>query len=286
MSVPQRPPAIRLGRIGYVNVLPVYHPLECGQVPHRFAIQDGPPAELNALMRDGLLDISACSSIEYARRPQRYALVPDLAIASRGPVKSVLLLSRVPIKALDEQPVLVSAQTHTSAALLRLLLRRRFGIRPVSVVGDVAAALASGNPPLAFLAIGDEAMRLRNHPDYPHRLDLGQAWTELTGLPFVFGVWVVSREAARRLGPDMDMAVLALQAAKRLGTSQLRDMAVLAARRTGWDPADAHAYFRGLTYDLGDWELQGLARFYAWLAEAGEIDAPPSLTFYSPCPVK
>lgn len=282
---PETAEPVHVGRISYVNVLPVYHPLESGQLPHNFVFHRDPPAQLNTMMRSGELDLGSCSSIEYARRPGLYALIPNLAIASRGPVKSVLLLSSRPIRELDERPVLVSAQTHTSAALLRLLLRRQFGIRPVSVTGDVSSALTSSRPPVAFLAIGDEAMRLRDHPAYPYRLDLGQAWTELTGLPFVFGVWVVHREAARRLGPAMDAAVQTLQASKRLGASQLHDLAALAASLTGWTRADAHDYFRGLSFDLGDWELKGLARFFQWLAEAGEIEQAPPLVFYNSCPV-
>ena len=113
---------IVLGKIGYLNVLPIYEPLEAGRVPHRFVIRSGPPSTLNELMRRGELDLSACSSIEYARNPADYLLVPDLAIGSRGPVQSVQLLSRVPLARLDGERVLISSHTHTSAALLMLLV--------------------------------------------------------------------------------------------------------------------------------------------------------------------
>ena len=90
------PPVLRMGRIGYLNVLPIYHPLEAGILPHDYELVSGPPALLNTMMACGELHVSSCSCFEYASRPERYQLVEDLSIGSHGPVMSVLLLSRVP----------------------------------------------------------------------------------------------------------------------------------------------------------------------------------------------
>ena len=84
--------ALRMGRIGYLNVLPIYHPLEAGIIPHDFEIISGPPAVLNNMMARGELHISSNSCFEYAMRPERYHLVEDLSIGSHGNVMSVLLL--------------------------------------------------------------------------------------------------------------------------------------------------------------------------------------------------
>ncbi|MDR2161878.1 MAG: menaquinone biosynthesis protein, partial [Desulfovibrio sp.] len=189
----------RLGRIGYLNVLPIYHGLECGAVPHGFELVSGPPAALNALMAKGRLLASSTSSLEYARRPERYFLLPNLAIAGNGPIQSVLLLSRVPLDRLEGRTILASPASHTSVALLRLLLRDFFPLAVYWRTGAAAGALASSQPPDAFLAIGDEALRLRRHPDYPYRLDLGEAWLRWTGLPFVFGLWVADRSRCAAL---------------------------------------------------------------------------------------
>jgi len=187
-------PQPRLGRIGYLNVLPVYHPLEAGIIPHDFEIVTGPPALLNAMMERGELHLSSGSCIEYARRPGRYLLVPDMAIGSNGPVMSVLLLSRIPIEELNGKSICVSGESHTSVALLSLLMARQ-GVNARFENALVSARVRGPDPPVAFLAIGDEALRLRDHPDYPQRLDLGEAWRAWTGLPFVFGLWFVSRDA-------------------------------------------------------------------------------------------
>uniref|UniRef100_UPI003A8E4E12 menaquinone biosynthesis protein n=1 Tax=Desulfovibrio legallii TaxID=571438 RepID=UPI003A8E4E12 len=195
-SRPAQHRVLRMGRIGYLNVLPIYHPLEAGILPHDYELVSGPPALLNTMMARGELHVSSCSCFEYACRPERYFLVEDLSIGSRGPVMSVLLLSRRPVEELQGTEILISGETHTSVALLRLLLRDRYHCDVTYRTGQVTPAVNSPTPPVAFLAIGDEALRLRNHKDYPYRLDLAEAWRDWTGLPFIFGLWVLSRAAA------------------------------------------------------------------------------------------
>jgi chorismate dehydratase len=270
---------VRLGRIGYLNVLPIYHPLESGQVPHGCTFVSGPPSYLNTLMADGKLDISSNSSIEYGRRPGNYLLVPDLAIGSRGPVQSVLLLSRRPLERLDGRTILVSAQTHTSAVLLRLLLQDYVRVAARFATGDASAALAAGERPEAILAIGDEALTLRRHPDYPVVLDLGEAWREWTGLPFIFGVWVVRRAAYKEKPEAVLAACAALLRGKALGREQMERIVAMTAARTPLSVAELKSYYAGLSYDLGAEERQGLTLFYDRLVGAGLLAEAPRLEF-------
>ncbi len=289
-----------LGKIGYLNVLPIYHPLETGKVPADFEIVTGPPAALNERMAAGRLPLSAVSSIEYARRPERYFLVPDIAIGSRGPVQSVLLLSKQPPESLGGAAVLVSSQTHTSAALLRLLLEERYGLRDVRyIVGEASegvktmdAAKSIGamggkrsatdgghDAPAAILAIGDEALALRRHPAYPLQLDLGEAWRVWTGLPFIFGLWAVSREAYAAAPTRLAEACRTLLAAKRHGIARLPALYPLAALASGLSREEIASYFAGLVYDLGPLEQAGLRAFYAALARHGLVESAPELAF-------
>lgn len=269
---------IRLGKIGYLNVLPIYQPIESGRFDGDFDIVSGPPAQLNELMARGELDVSATSSIEYARHPERYWLVPDLAIGSRGPVQSVLLLSRVPVEELQDREILVSSQTHTSAALLTVLFRH-WDIAPRYVTGDATSTLTSGERPQAILAIGDEALNLRYHPDYPVRVDLGEAWRKLTGLPFIFGVWVAQRSDFEDRPEAVRTACKTLQKAKRHGRKTIDDMCRLACENSCLDMDEMRSYFDGLVYELGEEERKGLERFYEELVEAGHISEPPPLYF-------
>ena len=281
--------APRMGRIGYLNVLPIYHALESGLLPHKYELVYAPPAELNTRMAAGDLTASSASCIEYARRSERYLLLPNLAIGSNGPVQSVLLLSRRPIEDLDGQRILVSAETHTSVLLLRMLLAQRYGLKNLSYyVGPPTELAASGKPPEAFLAIGDEALRLRRHPVYPHVLDLGDAWTVWTGLPFIFGVWVADRRTFDRSGSGVDAAFRELAGNPGRLMSDSRDWG-LAHMDLILDVAEQnypnmtrreHAeYFDGLCYSLGEPEQAGMRLFWEKLAEAGEIPSVPAMDF-------
>jgi chorismate dehydratase len=278
-SIPPTRRPLRLGRIGYLNVLPLHYPLEQGILPNDFELVSGPPAELNILMDHGRLDMSGCSCIEYARHPEKYLILPDLAIGSRGPVQSVLLLCRTRPEDLDGKTVLVSAQTHTSAALVDLLLRQHIGVTPSYRTGDATALLKTGKRPEAILCIGDEALNLRRHPDYPGRMDLGEAWRQWTGKPFIFGLWIASREAACARREDIKAGARLLIEAKKWGQAHLDLISAEAAKDSIMDEAEMRSYFDGLVYDLGLEELEGLTLFYERLASAGVIPAVPELAF-------
>ena len=274
----------RMGRIGYLNVLPIYHALESGEIPHSYELVYGPPAELNRRMAGGDMLAASTSCIEYARRPERYLLLPNLSICSNGPVQSVLLLSRRPIEELSGMRILVSAETHTSAALLRLLLNRRYALKNVSYyTGSATELVASGNPPIAFLAIGDEALRLRKHPLYPHILDLGEAWITWTGLPFTFGVWVAERAAFNlneKHGMRYENPGALLSASRDWGLAHMDRILDIAEQNYPNMSRDEHAdYFAGLSYSLGEREQEGLSLFWQKLAEEKEISKAPELEF-------
>ncbi|WP_165076629.1 MULTISPECIES: menaquinone biosynthesis protein [unclassified Desulfovibrio] len=272
---------LRMGRISYLNVLPIYHPLEAGILPHDYELVAGPPALLNDMMGRGELHVSSCSCFEYARRPERYYLVDDLSIGSRGPVMSVLLLSRVPVEELGGHEILISGESHTSVALLRLLMRDRYRQAVTYRTGQVSPALRSATPPTAFLAIGDEALRLRQHPDYPNRVDLAEAWRDWTGLPFIFGVWVVSRDAAER-GLFHDDPGELLRRGRDWGLAHMDVILDLTGHGCPLSREDLAFYYReGLVYSLGAEELRGLNLFYEKLAAAGIIAAVPPLRFFS-----
>jgi chorismate dehydratase len=272
--------ALRMGRIGYLNVLPIYHPLEAGILPHDYELVSGPPALLNMMMARGELHVSSCSCFEYACRPQRYCLVRDLSIGSRGPVMSVLLLSRLPLEKLDGHEILISGETHTSVALLRLLFKNHYKLQAEFVTGQVTQALSSPTPPPAFLAIGDEALRLRRHPEYPYRLDLAEAWREWTGLPFIFGLWVISRQAADSNIFRDDPGEL-LRRGRDWGLANMDVILELTAHGCPLSKEELRGYYRdGLVYSLGEEELRGLELFYDKLARAGMIPAVPELRFF------
>ena len=276
------PEQLKLGRIGFLNVLPIYYPLENGHIPHCFNIVSGTPAYLNQLMAKGELDLSVVSSIEYARHPERYYVLPDLSISCYGEVKSVLLLSRVPISELAGKEILVSAQSHTSIALLKILFSIHLSVKFSCRTGNCSEALLKGVPPIAFLAIGDEALRLSAHELYPYRLDLGEAWQDWTGFPFVFALWVIQRKAIEKWNGSLKGAVETLLLAKQWGAANRQKICQEAAKEGLLTGFELHEYYRCLDFDLNIDQQSGLRQFYQYLSQIGEISVAPRLEIFSP----
>lgn len=271
------PPKTRVGRIGYINVLPIYHALERGAIQNGFEMVSGTPAELNARLFRGEVAVSAISSVEYGRHFQEYLLLPDLSISTEGDVGSVLFFSRAPFARLTGREVVLSASSATSAALLKVLLYELFGVRPWYRSAPVADFLPDGASGL--LAIGDEALRLKASGRYPYFLDLGRAWHQLTGLPFVFGVWAVRRDFFKARPGEVHRIHRALLDAKAWGLAGLEDICRHAASLVAMTPADLRHYFGLLNYDLEARQQEGLIAFYRYLHRSGALERMPALAF-------
>lgn len=125
-------------------------PLEAGIIPHDFELVAAPPAILNEMMARGELQVSSCSCIEYARHPEQYFLARDLSIGSPRAVMSVLLLSRHPVEQLEGKEILISGESHTSVALLKLLMKNYYNVHVNFRSGRVTTELRGPNPPEAF----------------------------------------------------------------------------------------------------------------------------------------
>ncbi len=272
------PNKARLGRIQYLNVLPIYYALENLFVEDGFHLVPGTPAELNGRMRRGEVDLGSISAMEYGRQARDYLLLPDLSISSRGPVGSVLLFSRVPFGELEGRQVRVSAASASGAALVKVLLARLFHVKPYYETGPLARGpMAEAD---AVLAIGDEALCMKNAKAMLFELDLGEAWQELTGLPFVFGVWAVRRAFAEAQPEAAGTLHRLLLRSKEWGLKALPELSRLAARSFGMTPEQILAYFHQLDYSLGPEHERGLRTFFHYLCEQGELAEEPRLEYF------
>jgi len=263
--------AMRLGRIGYINCYPIYGAIDRGIVPVPGELVTGTPAELNDLLVAGELDLSVISAVEYARHARDLVLLPDLAISCDGPVRSVMLFSRRPVRQLDGRTVLLTASSRTSVALLELLCREVWKVRPHFVEAraeandlDHLAAL----PHDAVLVIGDPALLLSARRAYPEVADLGEEWKRWTGLPFVFAVWAARRSAD---AAAVQRGHRSLLASRDWGLAHLDDLAADAARATGIAVPACREYFAGLDYALSYKHLAGLTDFFRRLAADGLV---------------
>jgi chorismate dehydratase len=267
---------LRVGRIPYINCYPVYGGIDRGVVTLDAELVDGIPSALNQLMARGALDISVISAVEYARDAARYLLLPDLAISCDGPVRSVMLFSRVPAEKLSGRRVLVTRSSMTSVVLLELLFEHVWGARPTFVPADAEIAdLARAEQPEheARLIIGDAALLLSSGASdlakqYPYAYDLGAAWKQWTGLPFVFAVWV----ALRTTPVEHSLALHAqLIRSRDWGLAHLEELASQASAATGVSRTSALEYLSGLDYGLRYEHLAGLTTFFGKLAASGRV---------------
>ncbi|HSE28949.1 MAG TPA: menaquinone biosynthesis protein [Gemmatimonadales bacterium] len=262
---------MRLGRIPWINCYPVYGAVDRGLVPVEARVVTGTASELNDLMAAGELQVSVVSAVEYARNAAAYHLLPDLAISCEGAVHSVMLFSRRPPEALDGATVLLSASSRTSVLLLQLLCRHRWGVAPrFATARTEAADLGSlaGLPHDAVLVIGDAALLLAAAETYPVRVDLGRAWHEWTGLPFVFAVWAARRDADQRRAARVHASLLESRA---WGLAHLDELAGAAEERTGVPATTCRAYLDDLDWALGYRHLAGLTDFFRRLARDGVV---------------
>lgn len=262
---------LRLGRIPWINCYPIYGAIDRGIVPIDAELISGTAADLNDLLAAGELDVSVVSAVEYARNAAAYHLLPDLAITSDGPVHSVVLFSRRPVHELDGATVLRTSSSRTSVFLLELLCRHRFRVRPkFATVRAESSDLAAlrGFPHEAVLVIGDAALLLAAEGHYPYLVDLGAAWKDWTGLPFVFAVWAARREADHRAVQGVHRALLT---ARAWGLEHLDTLADAAAAHTGIARGVCREYLGDLDYALSYRHLAGLTDFFRRLAQDGAV---------------
>jgi chorismate dehydratase len=248
---------IRLGRISYVNMAPVFYRL--GADVHEVA---GVPVELNQRLLAGEIDIAPISSIEYARNASRLRILPRLCVGSEGAVDSIQLVSRAPLERV--RSVAVTPESATSIVLTKVLL-------------PDAEHVPLGEEAEATLLIGDAALRSAFEDPTPH-YDLGRLWLERTGLPMVFAVWACSDP------PRAGIAELeeALVESVLLARSEPERLAHEASARYGYPAGFLARYFEKLRYSFGPRERAGLITFFELARDVGELERVPELRFVLP----
>ena len=267
---------VRIGAVGYLNARPLLYGLDRSP---RFSVRYDVPSECARLLHEGAIDIGLIPSIEYLRGGP-YRIVPDLAIASRGVVASVALYTTKSIA--DVRSIAMDTSSRTSVALVRVLCARRFKIQPAieSRGPDLDDMLAHCD---AALIIGDNALFLNPNGhggDMPigtaiETIDLGDAWTRMTGQPFVYAFWAGRPDALE----PADVA--ALQRARDEGIARPDELArEYLAEAPERQQAGADYLRENIKYYLRDDERAGLEAFYRYAVEAGVVDDARSLAFY------
>lgn len=270
---------LRIAASTYLNSAPLVYSFSEGRLRDKAEfLGDTAPARCAEMLAAGVCDAALIPVIEYQRIPG-VQVIPGVAVASEWKVRSVLLAARRPLS--EVRRVTLDSSSRTSQGLVRILCRYRYGIGPEFVertpdpsvfcenmfeAGD--AALVIGDPAIQ-LAASAGALGVRVY-------DLAEEWRSLTGLPFVFAVWAVSRDAAKRF-PD---AAKLFVAAKEEGIGMRELLAARYAEVLGLPKADLLNYLnRNVCYDLGGEKIAGLERFFDLAHACGLISENRRIEF-------
>ena len=248
---------------------------ERGKAGKSFEISYTLPSGCARALAEGTADIGIIPAAAYAQIPE-LKILPDVAIASRRAVRSILLVSRVPIR--EIRSVALDTSSMTSVALTKILFEKWLGggrtFTPMAP--EVEKMLAECD---AGLLIGDPALQL-DHSRY-HTLDLAEDWIRHTGKPFVFAFWAVRGEALQEADPLLDLAAVFRESRDHgLEAASLDQIGREWAPRLGLSEMDVRSYLtENIHYQFDAGCVEGLQLFYRYAAEIGALPQAPELRF-------
>ena len=270
---------LRVGAVSFLNTKPLIYPLLNGEIHPDIELSVDVPSRLALLLSRGDIEVGLISIIEYFRvNPSHasYCILPDIAIASHGRVESIQLFSRVPIP--EIRRIGHDTNARSSIALLKILLAEKYRISPVfttcrPTVNPKTILHDRQDPPFdAILLIGDPALRHLDSTEY--NLDLGEAWYQLTGLPFVYACWVARTEA--QLGNLSEV----LLASKERGIAQIPEIAQIEAENLGLPEKLCRDYLQHhIKYDLDEPAIKGLELYYKYAVQNDLAPPGRSISF-------
>jgi chorismate dehydratase len=251
----------RLGTVPYLNARPLVSGL---QDADGIELVQAVPTHLAPELRAGNLDLALVSAVELFRLPA-LGWIRGPAITSEGPVRSILLYLRSPVEAV--RSLALDTSSLSAATLAQVCLKSFHGLDRLELIPAPPEAGIGSLDADAVLRIGDPA--LSSDPEGRRVLDLGQVWTDQTGLPFVYALWLT------RPGLDVTTLVPRLEAARRQGLSRRHQLADEFARRRPLEQSACREYLEScIGYSLGDREQRGLALFGRLAHELGLVDVP------------
>lgn len=270
----------RVGHIDFLNVLPLAYGYAHGGADG-LAIARGVPAVLNSDLIAGRLDVSNVSSILYARHAEKLRILRGPCVSTDGAVESILLLSKKPIDAIEDDRIALTAKSATSHALLKIILQSGYGAVPTYSVRTLSVEQPVPEDATAALFIGDDALYLYHHASPSlYVYDLGAEWKKLTGKKMVYALWVAGRSFAEERPEALARVSRAIRESFAYGLAH-KDAAIRSV--LGEKPftyAELDTYLGGIIHwDLTEEYLDGLRTFYDLAARIGLIEQAPELVF-------
>ncbi len=261
---------IRIGRIHYTNVWPIFYHFKPEELGHRVELVSQVPTSLNRAMSAGEIDMGPISSFAYGESFERYVLYPDLSVSAYGKVRSILLFHKKPLKHILFGRIALPTTSATSVNLLKIIMEKFYGGKPdYSYASPSLDDMMKEND--AALLIGDDAIKASWSNRTYRVLDLGEEWMRQTGQWMSFAVWAVRKETAER-SPELVRDIYrAFVQSKRYGLSHPERMIAEACRTVGGDPEYWRTYFRTIRYDFGSEQWAGLRLYFRYAEELGLV---------------
>lgn len=263
---------MNLGYINYLNCYPFYHHMFEVEPIEGVRIVPGYPSELNRMVRDGELVMSPISSAAYAGLEDELMLVPEFCLSSIGYVRSVVLVSRLPIEDLHLRTIGLSCASQTSVVLLKVLLERYYGIQAFYVPTGPCPSLAEVGCDAALI-IGNEAMKQLSDP---YVYDLGDLWLRKTGFPVVFAVFALRDECIHAHGDVIRSVIVSYRRSLDCLDTEREELIGKARERYPLITYDIDAYYRLLQYRFSP-SLMDALEFY--LGVAGDMGFLPETRY-------
>jgi chorismate dehydratase len=270
---------MRIAASTYLNSAPLIYSFAQGSLRRRFTfIGDAAPSRCAAMLAAGQCEVALIPVIEYQRIPG-LRIIPEIAVASKNRVRSVILAARCPLN--EVRTVTLDISSRTSQALVKILFLRRYGTSPKFTERVPDATMGCENMlegSDAALVIGDPGMKLEaSSGQLGIRIyDLAEEWRAMTGLPFVFAVWA-AREEGLEDEPDL---VRDFIAAKWEGIEQTGRIASQYAIELNLPEDDLLRYLHdNVNYDLDVENIAGLRRYFGLAYECGLIPQNHELRF-------
>lgn len=259
---PSTPPKrFRVGVPPFLNVQPLIYGLKDHPA---IQLYPQPPAHLAALLDQGELEAALVPSIDYWRNSRHWQLLPAGVIASQGEVLTVRVFSHQPLDRIEE--LSGDLDSHTSVVLVQVLWHLMYN-RPLRVNPLNARDNLSNHQ--AILLIGDKVIPQLGR--WEHELDLGLAWNQTTGLPFVFALW------AAPIGSDVTELTAILNHSRQQGLAHIPEIATQMGLPHGFNPDQAERYLtHHLHFAFGDQENRGLQRFFEFVHQFKLSVGPPT----------
>lgn len=266
---------LRISAISYLNTAPLMWDFEHGDAGSDFEISYTVPSRCAVQLDDGSADIGIVPVAAYATVPG-LSILPGVAIAARRAVRSILLVSKVPLEKI--RTIALDTSSLTSSALTKVLFARWWGGDRswLPLEPDLENMLRQAD---AGLVIGDPALRVDRSRYFTH--DLAEEWNRLTGHPFVFAFWAVRQDAPTQASPSLDLAGIFQRSRDHgLEPGNLQKIAQEWAPSVGLNEAEVKQYLtENIHYSLDAPCLQGLELFYRYAEECSALPAAPALRF-------